>query len=49
MNAYFEKGQDVKALDEKLKHITGIVETSLFYNIVSKALIAGESGIRVIE
>lgn len=49
MNAYFEKGQDVKALDEKLKHITGIVETSLFYNIVSKALIAGESGIRVID
>ena len=49
MNAYFEKGQDVKVLDEKLKHITGIVETSLFYNIVSKALIAGESGIRVIE
>ena len=49
MNAYFEKGKDVKALDEKLKHITGIVETSLFYNIVSKALIAGESGIRVIE
>ena len=49
MNAYFEKGQDVKVLDEKLKHITGIVETSLFYNIVSKVLIAGESGIRVIE
>lgn len=36
-------------INPALKAITGIVETSLFYNIASKAIIAGEGGVLVLE
>lgn len=40
---------DIGELNRKLKNITGVLDTSLFYNIASKAIIAGENNIRVIE
>lgn len=40
--------KDIAQLDKSLKGITGVVDTSLFYNIASKALVVGEHGVRVI-
>lgn len=39
---------DIGELDKALKQISGVVDTSLFYNIVTKALVVGKQGIRVI-
>ena len=36
-------------IDKNLKMITGVIETSLFYQIATKALVASEAGIRVIK
>jgi len=33
----------------ELEEITGVIETSLFYQVATKALVAGEEGIRVIK
>lgn len=49
LELYFEKIDDLKALDEDLKKITGVIETSLFYQVADKALVAGEDGIKVME
>ena len=40
---------DISILNDELKKITGVVDTSLFYNIATKAVVAGENGIRIIE
>ena len=45
-------GNEIKSiskLNEDLKRITGVVETSLFYNIASKAIVVSENGIRTIS
>lgn len=49
LELYFEKIDDLKVLDRSLKKITGVIETSLFYQIADKALVAGEDGIRIME
>lgn len=49
MEAKFSSNQDIKALDEKLKHITGIVETSLFVDKVSFILVADENSVKVVK
>lgn len=36
-------------LDLELKTIAGVVETSIFYNIASKAVIAGKAGIQILD
>lgn len=41
--------EDISRLDEDLKKIVGVVETSLFYNIETKAIVVGEDGTRIIE
>ena len=41
--------EDISRLDENLKKIVGIVETSLFYNIATKAIVVGEDGTRIME
>lgn len=45
-NCYIE---DIGKLNDTLKSIIGVVDTSLFYNIATKALVAGKNDIRVIE
>lgn len=40
---------DISVLNDKLKKIVGVLDTSLFYNIVTKALVVGENGVRLIE
>lgn len=48
MEVHFDKVDDIKSLDSNLRNITGVVDTSLFYNIATKALVVSENGIRVI-
>ncbi|MDD7681777.1 MAG: ribose-5-phosphate isomerase A [Clostridiales bacterium] len=36
-------------LNDELKRITGVVETSLFYNIATKAIVVSEEGTRIIN
>lgn len=45
----FEGNPPLGELDQRLKAMTGVIETSLFYQIAAKALIAGKDGVRVIE
>ncbi len=46
---WFDAWPPLATINPVLKAITGIVETSLFYNIASKAIIAGEAGVVVLE
>lgn len=41
--------KDIPALSDKLKKITGVVDTSLFCSKATKAVVVSESGIRIIE
>jgi len=45
---WFNDWPELSKLNPVLKNIPGIVETSLFYNIAAKAIIAGESGVRTL-
>lgn len=45
----FKMINDFKTLDEQLKKITGVVETSLFYQVATKAIVAGKDNITIIE
>ena len=49
LELYFEYIKDLKKLDEDLKKVTGVIETSLFYQIATKAIVAGADGIHIIE
>ncbi|MGP7817133.1 ribose 5-phosphate isomerase A [Niallia sp. 01092] len=49
MDVHFEKVDDFTTLQEKLKSICGVVETSLFTKEVTKVLIAKETGFQVIS
>ena len=45
----FTKLPELQQLNIQVKMIPGIVEHSLFYKMATKAVIAGENGVRVIE
>lgn len=49
LDVWFSQWPDLKELNTTIKNITGVVETSLFYNLVHKAVIAGNDGVRVFE
>jgi len=51
MEAYFDKKdiKDIKKLDEDLRKIVGVIETSLFHDIETKAIVVGENRIKLIE
>ena len=49
LDTWFDKWPDLEELNTAVKNIAGVIETSLFYNLVHKAVIAGNSGVRVIE
>lgn len=40
---------DISVLNDKLKKIVGVLDTSLFYNIATKALVVGENGVKLIQ
>ncbi|OOM73957.1 ribose 5-phosphate isomerase A [Clostridium sp. BL-8] len=49
MNVSFKNISDIKKLNDELINICGVIETSLFINVITKAIIASENGIRVIS
>lgn len=46
MDVFFKQVDDIDTLEKDLKAISGVIDTSLFTNVVSRALVAGDSGIR---
>ena len=49
IDIWFDIFPELSILNFLLKNITGVLETSLFYNLASKAIIAGADGIRILE
>ena len=49
LDVYFENWPDLPEISPACKNICGIVETSLFYALAHKAIIAGENGVAVLE
>lgn len=49
LDVYFENWPGLAEINPACKNITGIVETSLFYGLARKAIIAGEKGVEVLE
>jgi ribose 5-phosphate isomerase A len=48
VDLYFSTVPDWKTINIEIKMIPGIVEHSLFYGMATKAVIAGESGIKIL-
>ncbi|MEO5996628.1 MAG: ribose 5-phosphate isomerase A [Chitinophagaceae bacterium] len=46
---WFEELPELATINPTLKNIAGVIETSLFYDIAKRAVIAGGEGIRVLE
>jgi ribose 5-phosphate isomerase A len=49
LDIWFDKWPDLTTINPVLKTLTGVVETSLFYNLADKAIIAGEDGVKILE
>ncbi len=49
LDVYFESWPGLTGINKSLKSITGVVETSLFYGLACKAIIAGENGVTILE
>lgn len=49
LEVYYNTLPELEEINKKLKMITGVIETSLFYQVATKALVAGKAGIRVIK
>ena len=49
MDVKFENVNDIEMLNRKLNEIVGVVDTSLFYNIATKAIVVSEKGVRIIK
>jgi ribose 5-phosphate isomerase A len=49
LDVWFDSWPELSQLNPIIKSITGVVETSLFYNLAHKAIIAGNDGVRIIE
>lgn len=49
IDIWFDAFPELSILNFLLKNITGVLETSLFYNLASKAIIASADGIRILE
>ena len=49
LDCWFAQWPELSGINPLAKTITGVVETSLFYNIAAKAILAGENGTRILE
>lgn len=49
LDVWLGEWPDLSTINPLLKSVTGIVETSLFYKLANKAIIAGKEGIKVLE
>lgn len=48
LEVIFSQKPDLEFLDQKLKAMTGVIETSLFYQVATKAVVAGTNGITIL-
>ncbi|BBO00340.1 ribose 5-phosphate isomerase A [Sporolactobacillus terrae] len=46
MDVFFQKVRNIRQLNRELASIRGVIDTSLFVNVATKALIAGENSIK---
>ncbi|MBS1596968.1 MAG: ribose 5-phosphate isomerase A [Bacteroidetes bacterium] len=49
LDIWFNAWPELSTINPLLKTITGVVETSLFYNLAKKAIVAGSAGTSIIE
>ncbi|GIM30470.1 ribose-5-phosphate isomerase [Clostridium polyendosporum] len=49
MDVFFHNVKDIYKLENSLKNICGVIDTSLFTNVVTKALIVGRDDIRMVS
>lgn len=49
LDLWFDKWPPLSIINQQIKNITGVLETSLFYNLAHKAIIAGKGGVSIIE
>jgi ribose 5-phosphate isomerase A len=49
LDLYFESWPGLHRINQSLRSIAGVVETSLFYGLACKAIIAGENGVTILE
>ncbi|CAN5569480.1 ribose 5-phosphate isomerase A [soil metagenome] len=49
LDVWFDSWPDLHELNNTMKNITGVIETSLFHNLVQAVIIAGKDGVRMIE
>ena len=49
MNVSFGNVKDINKISNSLINICGVLETSLFTNVITKAIVASEEGIRIIS
>jgi len=47
LDVWFTALPELRELNERLKSITGVVDTSLFYGLATKAITAGSDGIKI--
>jgi ribose 5-phosphate isomerase A len=49
INVTFNEVKEIEELNNELKNICGVIETSLFTNVITKVIISSENGIKVIS
>jgi len=49
LDVYFETWPPLSSINQAFKNIAGVVETSLFYGLAHKAIIADENGVTILE
>jgi ribose 5-phosphate isomerase A len=49
LDVWFTGWPDLDGLNGSMKNIAGVVETSLFCNLVTRVIIAGNEGVRIVE
>lgn len=49
LDVYFELWPALSSINQTFKNIAGVVETSLFYGMAHKAIIAGANGVMVLD
>jgi ribose 5-phosphate isomerase A len=49
IDIWFKEWPELSTLNSTLKGITGIIETSLFYDLAHKVILAGKDGVRILE
>jgi ribose 5-phosphate isomerase A len=49
LELWIREWPDLSSLNGMLKRVTGVVETSLFYKLANKAIIATANGVRILE